>query len=553
MRSFGFGLSSLTLVTLTLAAVACGGTKTIYVTGSSSGDPTTPADPTDPTATDPTTPDPSQSGDPTDPTTPSPALVDGLAITDISVYQGSSVPVVTSGKAIAKASRNSPVVVGRDALVRVFVSPGSGFTSKSVAAELRLVSGTTRLATIKDTKTIKTDSTEASPDSTFNFDVPAADLPAGVTYQVFLTDPSGTVPSGTSTARFPNAGGVQDLQAETSGGLKVVVVPITINGYHADVSATQLALYKSAFMGRYPATDVTVTARAEWSYTGTISASGSGWSNALMALQSLRRTDGVAADVYYYGAFANASSFQAFCSGGCVAGLSGVVDSASSQGAFQRASIGVGWTGANSTDTAVHEVGHAHGREHAPCNHPSGIDPDFPYSDGSIGVWGYDITAKKLINPSVGTDMMGYCDNTWVSDYTYGALFDRIAQVDGGNASARSGGASAIKASGPASAVPVAAQSYRLAAIDGTGTLTWGADIDLDEEPDSAEVRPVQFLGNAGQLVGTHDAHFYNFDHLPGGILVVPSSPIAAAGVSAQVAKSWSQVKVSGVANVLAR
>ena len=39
----------------------------------------------------------------------------------------------------------------------------------------------------------------------------------------------------------------------------------------------------------------------------------------------------------------------------------------------------------DSVNTAAHEVGHAHGREHAPCGGAQSTDPSFPYSNGGIG------------------------------------------------------------------------------------------------------------------------------------------------------------------------
>ena len=45
-------------------------------------------------------------------------------------------------------------------------------------------------------------------------------------------------------------------------------------------------------------------------------------------------------------------------------------------------------------------------------------------------MWGYDLTGGKLLSPDKYYDIMGYCDPTWVSDYTYRKLFQRIQQVN---------------------------------------------------------------------------------------------------------------------------
>ena len=49
---------------------------------------------------------------------------------------------------------------------------------------------------------------------------------------------------------------------------------------------------------------------------------------------------------------------------------------------------------------------------------PGGPDPDYPYPDGSIGVWGYDLLDGRLVDPSTA-DLMSYCDPAWISDYSF--------------------------------------------------------------------------------------------------------------------------------------
>ena len=87
-----------------------------------------------------------------------------------------------------------------------------------------------------------------------------------------------------------------------------------------------------------------------------------------------------------------------------MSGLSPVVtnptDSAS------RGSVGLGFTGDGSAGTMAHEVGHAHGRSHAPCGGASGVDPGFPYSGGAIGTWGYSAATKQLMDPAQTKDVM---------------------------------------------------------------------------------------------------------------------------------------------------
>ena len=67
--------------------------------------------------------------------------------------------------------------------------------------------------------------------------------------------------------------------------------------------------------------------------------------------------------------------------------------------------------------TIAHELGHNMSLSHAPCG-VSG-DPSYPYSDGSVGAWGYDFgNGGKLMHPS-NVDLMSYCQPRWISDYHF--------------------------------------------------------------------------------------------------------------------------------------
>jgi hypothetical protein len=61
----------------------------------------------------------------------------------------------------------------------------------------------------------------------------------------------------------------------------------------------------------------------------------------------------------------------------------------------------------------------------------TGIDPSYPYDGGKTGIWGYSWTAKQFMGPIKSTDIMGYCENQWISDYTFNALTQRVAGMNG--------------------------------------------------------------------------------------------------------------------------
>jgi len=104
--------------------------------------------------------------------------------------------------------------------------------------------------------------------------------------------------------------------------------------------------------------------------------------------------------------------------------------------------VGVGKIG--NQGTAAHEVGHALGRKHAPCDNvtrcadPADEDDDYPVYSGfdsdSIGEFGFDPrgSAGRVFHPGTAHDFMGYSGTKWISPYTYKALMSRIPSEFGG-------------------------------------------------------------------------------------------------------------------------
>ncbi len=66
----------------------------------------------------------------------------------------------------------------------------------------------------------------------------------------------------------------------------------------------------------------------------------------------------------------------------------------------------------------VHELGHNLSLGHAPCGTSDFLDTEYPFEDGSVGSWGYDISANRLVSPQV-KDLMSYCDGQWIGSYNF--------------------------------------------------------------------------------------------------------------------------------------
>lgn len=408
-------------------------------------------------------------------------LSEAAVIDEVALYQAVRVPIARGGQPLT--TRNAPIVEDREALVRVFVSPRPGVAAQSVVARLTLESLSRGPVVLEATLTVSRVSAESATDSTFNFLVPRETLKQDTRFSVSLHPASSSCGGGAQVtgARFP-ATGLSPLGAQSSGpSFEVVLVPVRYDadgsGRLPDTSPAQVARYRDRVYSLFPTANVNITVRPSVGWSGALQRNGSGWSNLLQALQNLRASDQAPAHVFYYGIFAPAASFRDFCNGGCVSGL-GSVPSANDN--YSRGAIGLGFTGSSSADTAAHELGHTLGRLHAPCG-TQDADAQYPYANGGIGVWGFDVLSNTLRAPTQNTDFMGYCDPTWVSDYGFSAMFNRISHVNRNRGTQSFG----------------VAESYRVAITDLDG-LRWGEPVVLMSAPEGETV-PVKLVAADGR------------------------------------------------------
>lgn len=442
--------------------------------------------------------------------------VDGVNIQQVAFYQGVKRVLAQDG---VQVGSHVPIVAGRDALVRAFYNATPDKIGQTVKGRLFVWQNGEKSEPIVTDVVLGAQSTDNDLNTTANFLIPGDMIGEGLfgySLEIVVEETEGAVDN--PGARHP----VELWEDHAVDGpvntFRVVLAPFA---YNADGSGRvpniDAEAYRNRFKQLYPVSDVEITVREPTPWSGQITANGQGWQEVGISLSGFRSQDGAGADVYYYGIFNPAPTFSQFCGFGCLLGVTLLNDSPADTGnPGLRLALGVGFDEV-ARDTAAHELGHAHGREHVNCGpglDPNSIDSAYPHPGNTIGVWGWDIIGGGLIDPALHTDIMGYCDNQWISDHNFAALLARGKNVNlpryhqGVNEGA-------VERSREGEA------EYTIAAYDGLGGETWSTQVMAHPVGTPTQVTAITEAGPT-MLEG----HHYRYDHLPGGWFVFPKQPV---------------------------
>ncbi len=305
-----------------------------------------------------------------------------------------------------------PLITGRDAFLRVFVRANESNTA-TPGVRVRLYDGDALIETFTITApggSVPTRREEGTLAASWNVPVPGSLIRTGLAFLADVDPANAVAEADEADNTFPTTGERRPVEARTASPLSIRLIPVrqSANQLQGDVTTGNRDQYLDLAQRIYPLPGYDAEVHKVYTTTTTDplqsdNANGA-WSTILSEIATLRITEG--SDRHYYGVVRTG-----FTSGLAGLGFIGV-----------PAAIGYDEVGDRGRITA-HELGHTWGRLHAPCGNPGDPDTEFPNAGGSIGSYGFDVR-DRILKQRETPDVMGYCGNPWISDYTYEGVMD---------------------------------------------------------------------------------------------------------------------------------
>lgn len=379
-----------------------------------------------PTGTLPPSPTPTRTGTPTSTATRTPTptrtgtpgtdlLVDAIEITQAIQDLNNTVVLIADKRTYARAHVHSTSGSAANVLGQFTVSRGGPAAGPYVAdnAGARI--------------TVRASPDRALVNDSFFFEVPPHLLGAGSVQVCFEVNPDHFVPE----SNYGNNTMCRSVTMTTSPPVKIAIYRVS----YTVGTTTHVADWDDVFMmiswmrRAYPIPYL------DWSidtlaWTGSSAPPTAGCGSVNSELASLRTLDGSPAGRRYYGMVIDTGGFMR----GCTTTIPGFT--ASGPTGDPTGHTFTNWDTDDSYGDwyGAHEMGHAHGRHHTLCRgDEAGPDTAYPYPNGIIGgptgntdrYFGWDIELRQVYDGD-WTDIMTYCDDEWMSNYTYNGIRSQL-------------------------------------------------------------------------------------------------------------------------------
>ncbi len=303
-------------------------------------------------------------------------------------------------QSVQTLSNAVPLIKSKAALLRVFARANQN-AADVPSVRVSFYNGASLVAstTIAGSHPAPVTLDESDLSSSWNYSVPGSLVQPGYSI-VAEVDPDHLITEGDEGNNTLSSS--ETVRSTTAQNYRFVPVKQTGNGLTGDVTVANAATYDVLAARMYPFLAPGLSVHATYTTSTNVeNGSENAWTKILSEIDAVRVAEGTSMTYV------------------------GVV-----RVTYTVGIVGIGYIG---TPTAVvvdepvwrdvntaHELGHTYGREHAPACGAGAPDPHYPYPGGTIGVFGTDVVASPpVLYPPSTHDIMGYCDDNWVSDYTY--------------------------------------------------------------------------------------------------------------------------------------
>lgn len=383
------------------------------------------------------------------------------------------------------------VAQGRDAMLRVFLSPTDTYEERDLSVRAYIYQGDALVDAVIVTQNFKKEGSFSDLDSSFNLPIRGSAIGPnmGIAVEVLEASQDADYPGIQGRSSWPEDSAYA-IDTVVTGPLKIVMVPMEYNadgsGRLPDTEEDEMERFRQAFYGQYPANEVQIRVVDP---QGTDIGIRNGWDALLNEVTGLREAVGAEDDEYVYGLFSPGEDPTGGTAGLCWVGY-GPSDP------YTKVCIGL----SGSPSTAVHEVGHAHGRLHSPGCGAGSPDPEYPESDGTLGSRAFDTTGNRMFEAASTYDFMSYCGPTWTGAHTWEKLVERVGAVNS------------------VYGAYMESAEYLSFVQDGRGNSTSLGHHWLSGEPAGLAVR-VELLDQDGEVLATVSGRRLPMDHAEGAMV----------------------------------